>query len=33
MDYLVNLPTKTPDSLSLLVKDDRAKEVRGIKVS
>lgn len=31
MDYLVNLPTKTPDGLSILVKDDRAKEVRGVK--
>ncbi|QQE67571.1 hypothetical protein GFS31_42840 (plasmid) [Leptolyngbya sp. BL0902] len=33
MDYLVNLTTKTPDGLSLLVKDDRAKEIRGIKIS
>ena len=31
MDYLVNLPTKNADGLSLLVKDDRAREVRGIK--
>jgi 5'-nucleotidase len=31
MDYLINLPTKKPDGLSLLVKDDRAREIRGIK--
>ncbi len=30
MDYLVNLPTKNPDGLSVLVKDDRTREVRGI---
>jgi len=33
MDYLVNLPNKTPDGLSILVKDDRAREIRGIKTN
>ncbi len=31
MDYLVNLPTKNADGLAMLVKDDRAREVRGVK--
>ncbi len=30
MDYLVSLPTKHSDGLSILVKDDSAREVRGI---
>ena len=31
MDYLVNLPNKNPDGISVLVKDDRTREVRGMK--
>ena len=31
MDYLVNRPTKHADGLAMLVKDDRAREVRGVK--
>lgn len=31
MDYLMNVPNKNPEGVSMLVKDDRSREVRGIK--
>ena len=32
MDYFASLPDKTPEGISVLVKDDRVKEVRVIKI-
>jgi 5'-nucleotidase len=33
MDYFIGLPTKNPDGISILEKDERSKEVRAIEVN